>query len=96
MLANGMAESATRWIAALAAASELKTDGYITVAPALRGSVDVPTNVNAQSGRLELRTPPSISEWTAFLRGNVLNESRQNGTPLQTNATRLLAVCGWR
>ena len=97
VLANGMAESATRWIAALAAASELKTDGYITVAPALRGSVDVPTNVNAQSGRLELRTPPSISEWTAFLRGNVLNESRQNGTPLQTNATRLWRYAvGWR
>jgi outer membrane receptor protein involved in Fe transport len=94
VLADGMAESATRWIAALAAASELKTDGYITTAPALRGSVDVPTNVNAQSGRLELRTPPAISTWTAFLRGNVLNESRQNGTPLQTNATRLWRYVG--
>jgi outer membrane receptor protein involved in Fe transport len=94
VLADGMAESATRWIAALAAASELKTDGYITTAPALRGSVDVPTNVNAQSGRLELRTPPSINRWTAFLRGNVLNESRQNGTPLQTNATRLWRYVG--
>ena len=94
VLADGMAESATRWIAALAAASELKTDGYITTAPALRGSVDVPTNVDAQSGRLELRTPPEISRWTAFLRGNVLNESRQNGTPLQTNATRLWRYAG--
>jgi outer membrane receptor protein involved in Fe transport len=94
VLADGMVESATRWIAALAAASELKTDGYITTAPALRGSVDVPTNVNAQSGRLELRTPPAISGWTAFLRGNVLNESRQNGTPLQTNATRLWRYAG--
>ena len=94
VLANGVAESATRWIAALAAASELKTDGYITTAPALRGSVDVPTNVNAQSGRLELRTPPTIDRWTAFLRGNVLNESRQNGTPLQTNAARLWRYAG--
>jgi outer membrane receptor protein involved in Fe transport len=94
VLADAMAESATRWIGALAAASELKTDGYITTAPTLRGSVDVPTNVNAQSGRLELRTPPSISGWTAFLRGNVLNESRQNGTLLQTNATRLWRYAG--
>jgi outer membrane receptor protein involved in Fe transport len=94
VLADGMAESATRWIAALAAASELKTDGYITTAPALRGSVDIPTNVNAQGGRLELRTPPAISGWTAFLRGNLLNESRQNGTPLQTNATRLWRYAG--
>jgi outer membrane receptor protein involved in Fe transport len=94
VLADGMAESATRWIAGLVAGSELKTDGYITTAPALRGSVDVSTNVDAQSGRLELRTPPGISRWTAFLRGNVLNESRQNGTPLQTNATRLWRYAG--
>ncbi|HTV09423.1 MAG TPA: TonB-dependent receptor [Candidatus Aquilonibacter sp.] len=93
-LADGMAESGTRWIAALAAASELKTGGYITTAPALRGSVDVPTSVDTQSGRLELRTPPALAGWSAFLRGNVLNESRQNGTPLQTNATRLWRYTG--
>jgi outer membrane receptor protein involved in Fe transport len=93
-LADGMAESGTRWIGLLAAASELNTGGYITTAPALRGSVDVPTNVDAQSGRLELRTPPTITGWTAFLRGNVLTESRQNGTPLQTNGTRLWRYVG--
>lgn len=94
VLADGMAESATRWIALLAAASELKTGGYIPIAPALRGAVDVPANVDSQSGRLELRTPPAMSRWTGFLRGNVLNESRQNGTPLQTNATRLWRYAG--
>lgn len=94
VLADGMAESATRWIALLAAASELKTGGYIPTAPALRGTVDVPANVDSQSGRLELRTPPGVNGWTAFLRGNVLNESRQNGTPLQTNATRLWRYAG--
>jgi outer membrane receptor protein involved in Fe transport len=94
VLAQGMAESATKWIALLAAASELDTGGYIPTAPALRGTVDVPANVDSQSGRLELRTPPAISNWTAFLRGNVLNESRDNGTPLQTNATRLWRYAG--
>lgn len=93
-LADGMAESATRWMGVLAAGSELKTGGYITTAPALRGSIDVPTNVDTQSGRLELRTPASITGWSAFLRGNVLNESRQNGTPLQTNAARLWRYAG--
>jgi outer membrane receptor protein involved in Fe transport len=93
-LADGMAESATQRLAMLVAGSELDTGGYITTAPALRGSVDVPTNVDAQSGRLELRTPPAITAWSAFLRGNVLNESRQNGTPLQTNATRLWRYVG--
>ncbi|HEX5282539.1 MAG TPA: TonB-dependent receptor [Bryocella sp.] len=94
VLADGMAESATRWIALLAAASELKTGGYIPTAPSLRGAVDATANVDSQSGRLELRTPPAISGWTAFLRGNVLNESRQNGTRLQTNATRLWRYAG--
>ncbi len=88
-LLDGTADSATRWIGALAAASELKTGGYITTAPALRGMIDVPANVDAESGRLEVRTPPALSRWAAFLRGNVMNESRDNGTPLQTNATRL-------
>jgi outer membrane receptor protein involved in Fe transport len=91
---DGMAESGTRWMAALGAASELKTGGYITTAPALRGTVDVPTNVDAQSGRMELRTPASLRSWSAFLRGNVMNESRVNGTPVQTNATRLWRYVG--
>jgi outer membrane receptor protein involved in Fe transport len=93
-LLDGTVQSATRWIASLLAASELNTGGYITTAPALRGVVDVPTNVDAQSGRLELRTPPSLGSWTAFLRGNVMNESRDNGTRLQTNATRLWRYVG--
>lgn len=88
-LADLLMDSATRRAAVLAAGSTLDTGGYIPTAAALRGSVDVPSNVDEQSGRLELRTPPSASGRTAFVRGNVLNESRSNGTPLQTNATRL-------
>lgn len=93
-LGQGMVESATKWIALLAAVSGLDTGGYIPTAPQFRGTVDIPANVDAQSGRLELRSPPAITGWTAFLRGNVLNESRQNGTPLQTNATRLWRYAG--
>jgi outer membrane receptor protein involved in Fe transport len=93
-LADAMVESGMRPIAFLVAGSELNTGGYVTIAPALRGSVDVPSNVKSQSGRLELRTPPSIAGLTAFLRGNVLNESRSNGTPLQTNAARLWRYVG--
>ncbi|HEX4155638.1 MAG TPA: TonB-dependent receptor [Acidobacteriaceae bacterium] len=93
-LADVLLESATRRAAVLAAGSELDTGGYIPTAPGLRGSVDVASNVDAQSGRLELRTPPTASGRTAFLRGNVLNESRSNGTRLQTNATRLWRYVG--
>ena len=73
----------------LAAAGTLVTGGYIPTAPALRGAVDLPANVNSRVARLELRTAnPSLSR-QAFLRGNVLDETRQNGTPLQTNGTDL-------
>ena len=69
--------------AALAAVSALQTGGFVPIAPAFRGAVDVPANVSSQSARLEV-------DWhSAFLRGNVLNEARSNGTPLQTNAARV-------
>ena len=87
-LADVLADAAGRRASVLAAGSELTTAGYITTAPAFRGNVDVPSNVDAQSGRLELRTLSNTGA-TAFLRGNLLNESRSNGTRLQTNAARL-------
>jgi outer membrane receptor protein involved in Fe transport len=76
-------------IAALGAFSALTTGGYITTAPAVRGLVDVPANVTSQSGRLAFFTPSTQKPLTAFLLGNILNENRSNGTPDQTNATRL-------
>ena len=81
-------------VATLAAFTALTTGGYITTASALRGSVDRPSNVTSESGRLELRTPASVTPFSAFLLGNVLNESRANGTPDQTNATRLWRYIG--
>jgi outer membrane receptor protein involved in Fe transport len=79
----------TRYGSGLGALSTFSTGGYITTAPALRGPVDVPANVTGETARLELRSLPWHGTDTAFLRGNVLNESRGNGTPLQTNAARL-------
>jgi outer membrane receptor protein involved in Fe transport len=78
----------------LEAFSGLKTGGYVATAPALRGLVDVPSNVTSENGRLELRTPTAMQRVSGFLLGNVLNESRSNGTPLQTNATRLWRYVG--
>ena len=57
VLADGMAEWAMRWIAGLGRDSGLKTGGYVPTAPAFRGTVDMPSNVKAESGRLVLRTP---------------------------------------
>lgn len=72
----------------LAASSLFRTDGYILTAPQFSGPVDVASNVHSQNGRVELRRAVG-GEGDVFVRGNVLNEDRSNGTPLQTNGTRL-------
>jgi outer membrane receptor protein involved in Fe transport len=91
---DALLTSATHFLDTLAAFSMVDNGGYITTAPALRGSVDIPTNVISESGRLELRTPAELHGVSAFLRGNVMNEARINGTPMQTNAARLWRYVG--
>jgi len=88
-LGDALLSSSTRHIAALAALSILSTGGYVPTAPYARGSIDTVSNVASQSGRIELATPASAKPNHAFLLGNVLNEARANGTPDQTNGTRL-------
>jgi outer membrane cobalamin receptor len=79
-----------RW-AAMAAAGVIATDGYTLVAPNLRGPVDTDSNVHAQNALLlgERRLGSSESGDAVWLRSNVLNESRHNGTTLTGNQTRL-------
>ena len=72
----------------LLAAQSFRTAGYTVVAPAVRGSVDVPSNVHFQTGRTEVdRVLPK--DGRAWLTGNIMNEAHGNGTPIQTNGTRL-------
>ncbi|NYF80174.1 TonB-dependent receptor [Granulicella arctica] len=72
----------------LVAGEDFRTAGYILTAPAVRGTVDVPANVHFENGRVELdRTIGAAGR--AFVTGNVLNETRGNGTRLTTNGTRL-------
>ena len=87
-LGDGLLSTAYHHFAALGALSVLSTGGYVPTAPAFRGAIDTVSNVVSESGRLELRDiiNPNLD---AFLRGNVLNEARDNGTPDQTNGTRL-------
>jgi outer membrane receptor protein involved in Fe transport len=72
----------------LLAADSFRTGGYIPTAPSLAGPVDVDANVHDQAARSETDRIFSDSN-RAFLVGNLLNEARGNGTPLQNNATRL-------
>jgi outer membrane receptor protein involved in Fe transport len=87
-IVDGLLTAGERGWSGLAATSLFRTDGYILTAPAFRGPVDVASNVHSQSGRVELRRAVG-SDGDVFLRGNVLNEARSNGTPLQINGTRL-------
>jgi outer membrane receptor protein involved in Fe transport len=84
----------THRMAMLGAFTGLTTGGYVPIAPAFRGTVDRPANVTAESGRVEFRTPAQMRKVSAFLLGNVLNESRGNGTAVQSNGTRLWRYVG--
>lgn len=72
----------------LLSAQLIATDGYVLIAPSVRGPIDTPNNVHAQNGLTEFDRGLSHSG-RVFLRGSVLNEDRHNGTPIQINSTRL-------
>ena len=81
----------------LFAVNSYRTAGYIPTAPSLAGPIDVPADVHYQSARAETDRTFSNSN-RAFLIGNMLNEVHGNGTPVQTNATRLwryIAADNW-
>jgi outer membrane receptor protein involved in Fe transport len=65
----------------------LGTNGFIQEAPWQRGPVDVNSNVHGQNGLL--LGEHDQGPLRLFARGNVFNESRSNGTPYQTNGTRI-------
>ena len=87
-MVDGVLVGGVRGWSGLGAASLFRTGGYILTAPEFRGPVDIPSNVHSQSGRVEVRREVG-TEGDVFVRGNVLNEARSNGTPLQTNGTRI-------
>ena len=65
------------------AADLLATDGYILVAPDERGPVDTPANVTHSAADAAWQH----EQW--FVRASYYDEERDNGTPLQTNATTM-------
>jgi outer membrane receptor protein involved in Fe transport len=71
----------------LAAGGVLGTDGYIQEAPFERGPVDIASNVHSQNGVVLAQR--DRGPLRLFVRGNGFNDARSNGTPDQTNGTRL-------
>jgi len=71
----------------LAAGGLIGTNGYIQQAPWQRGPVDIASSVHSHNAMLlaeHTRGPLRL-----FLRGSGFNEARGNGTPDQTNGTRI-------
>jgi outer membrane receptor protein involved in Fe transport len=65
----------------------LGTNGFIQEAPWQRGPVDIASNVHSQNGLL--LGEHDHGPLRLFLRGSGFNEARSNGTPDQTNGTRI-------
>jgi len=71
----------------LASGGVLGTDGYIQESPSPRGPIDIASNVHAQNG--VLLAEHNGGPLRLFVRGSGFNEARNNGTPFQTNGTRI-------
>lgn len=71
-----------------AATDMFRSDGYIIVPSNIRGSVDTPAN--ERHGTLDFGVGHQLgSDGRIFIRGNLFDEARNNGTPLQTNDTHI-------
>jgi outer membrane receptor protein involved in Fe transport len=71
----------------IASTGLIGTDGYIQEAPTQRGPIDTASFVHSQNAMV--LADHNRNSLRLFLRGSVFNDARGNGTPLQTNGTRL-------
>lgn len=71
----------------LASGGAMGTDGFIQEAPYQRGPIDTNSNMHGQNGLLDAERMRGTLR--IFARGSGFNEARANGTPFQTNGTRL-------
>ncbi len=79
-----------QWAAQLSAEA-FHTDGYVLVDEAERGKVD--TKAGAEHTTVDLTLERLLADrGRVFLRGSLFDESRENGTPLQTNNTYIRQV----
>ena len=74
-------------IAARGVAETFETNGYVAVDPSVRGPVD--TEVSSEHRTLSGTIGNAAGTVRWFQKGLYVEESRENGTPLQTNATRV-------
>src|SRR4029079_16684698 len=68
-------------------AEAFRTDGYVAVDPAERGPIDTAVTSRHAAFDSTIERAPSADS-RAFVRGAYFEESRENGTPFQSNDTR--------
>jgi len=73
------------------AGQALRTLGYILVPPSQRGTVDIPAGTSDLAGSLTVSRKLG-EQGIVFVRGNLLGESRENGTPVTTNNTTMPSI----
>ena len=66
-----------------------RTDGEVAVAPDSAGPVDTPLAGTHGSGELRIERELGPAGALLFASGSIYRDSRENGTPLQKNETRL-------
>ena len=71
----------------MGSAGVMGTDGFIQIAPNQRGPIDTASNMHGQNGLVDAEH--NRGALRLFVRGSGFNEARANGTPYQTNGTRL-------
>jgi iron complex outermembrane receptor protein len=71
------------------AAQAFRTTGYVPVAEASRGQVD--TEASSRNAAVDVLAEHRQKGVRAFVRASAFGEARGNGTPLQTNDTRVFA-----
>jgi outer membrane receptor protein involved in Fe transport len=77
------------WTARVAAGA-FRTSGYVVIPESLAGNVDAPVNSRHETAEATLERADEKTRM--FLRGAYYDEDRDNGTPLQTNDTRLWQI----
>jgi outer membrane receptor protein involved in Fe transport len=75
--------------AIVGAAQALHTNGYVLVPENQRGSVDTAAGTGDLGGSV---TVSNVAHGFTFLRLSSFGESRQNGTPVQVNDTRITSI----
>jgi outer membrane receptor protein involved in Fe transport len=71
----------------LGSGGAIGTDGFIQEAPYQRGPIDTNSNMHGQNGLIDVEH--DSEPLRLFIRGSGFNEARANGTPIQTNGSRL-------